>query len=173
MAVPFAKMHAAVTAERRDRETRDALSKLAKALVGKYAYKAMRDYDQRMCDLTIKDAGDAFMSCVPDNPLHAELHIDINKPVSIITILRGDFSKGELNSILLKLAKSYSRKCEALVLFKVKHLGIWVAYNTADPFPLSIPRLVVPSTCRGQNAITIMPLSTYIKMWNAKRGDND
>ena len=171
MAVPFAKMHAAVVSDRREREVRTTLVKLAKALVGKQSYQVMRDYDQRMCDLSLKDAGGAFMSCVPDNPLYADLYIDINNPVSIITLLKGDFKKGELKSILTRMAESYGRSTEAVVIFKVRHLGIWVAYNTADPYPVSIPRITIPSAQRGCSAITIMPMSTYIKLWEYKRGD--
>lgn len=171
MVVPFARTHAAVLADRRERDVRDILSKLAKALVGKNSYKVMKDYDSKMCDLTIHDAGDAFMASIPDNPLNADLYVDTGVPVSIISLLKGDVSKGGLRSILTYLAKSYAKKTEAVVVFKVKHLGSWVAYNTADPFPMSIPRIVLPSSQRGQSAITIMPMTTYIKMWNTKRGE--
>ena len=172
MGVPFAKMHAAVVADRREREVRGILNNLAKALVGEGSYKLMRDYDQRMVDLRLEDAGQAFMSCVPDNPLSVELHVDITNPVSIITLLKGDFKKGELQRILTKMAQSMASGYESLVVFKVKHLGAWVAYNTADPFPMSVPRIVVPSSMKGHSAITIVPMPTYIKMWNAKRGED-
>lgn len=173
MAVPFAKLHAAVCADRRERDVRDIASKLTKALVGRGASRVMRDYDSRMQDTHISDAGTALMSCIPDNPLIADLYIDTGKPVSIISILNGNFNKGDGQRILALLAKSFSQGMEAVVVFRVRHMGVWVAYNTADPFPLSIPRLVVPSSRAGQSAITMMPMSGYMKMWNLKRGDSE
>lgn len=171
MAVPFAKMHAAVLSERRDREVRDLLNKFAKAVVGKAAFRLMRDYDQRMLNLPISEAGDTFLSCLEINPLNADLYVDISQPVSIVTVLRGDLQKNTLRNIFLHLAKSASVQRDAVVIFKVKHLGAWVAYNTADPFPMSLPRIVIPSTVKNQSAVTLMPLNNYTKMWQAKRGE--
>ena len=171
MAVPFAKIHAAVLSERKDREVRDLLNKLAKAVVGKDAYRLMRDYDQRMLNLSIKDAGDAFLSCMNDNPFNADLYVDISQPVSIITVLRGDLSKNTLRNIFLHLAKSVAVQREAVVVFKVKHLGAWVAYNNADPYPSSLPRIVIPSTAKNQNSVTLMPMNNYMKLWQMKRGE--
>jgi hypothetical protein len=171
MAVPFAKMKAAVTAVRKEYDVRDILNKLAKALVGKYSYKVMQDYDKRMVDLSLNDAGTAFMSCIPENPLMADLYIDTGNPVSIITLLKGDTQNKDIRSLLMRFAKSAAVRSEAVVVFRVKHLGVWVAYNTADPIQMSVPRLILPSNTKGQNAITIMPMTTYIKMWDTKRGD--
>ena len=171
MAVPFAKMHAAVVSERRDREVRELINKFAKAVVGKAAYKLMRDFDQRMIGLPISDAGDAFLSCMDENPLNADLYVDITQLVSIVTVLRGDLQKNTLRNIFLHLAKSAAKQRDAVVIFKVKHLGAWVAYNTADPVQSSLPRIVVPSTVRNQTAITLMPLNNYTKMWQLKRGE--
>ena len=170
MTVPFAKIHAAVLSERKDREVRDLLNKLAKAVVGKDAYRLMRDYDQRMLNLSIKDAGDAFLSCMNDNQFNADLYVDISQPVSIITVLRGDLSKNTLRNIFLHLAKSAAVQREAVVVFKVKHLGAWVAYNNADPYPSSLPRIVIPSTAKNQNSVTLMPMNNYMKLWQMKRG---
>lgn len=173
MAVPFAKMHAAVVSERRDREVRELLNKFAKAIVGKAAYRLMRDYDQRMLNLSINDAGDALLSCMEENPLNADLYVDIANPVSIITVLRGDLQKNTLRNIFLHLAKSVGNQREAIVIFKVKHLGAWVAYNTADPYPSSLPRIVIPSTAKNQNSVILMPMNNYTKLWQAKRGETE
>lgn len=170
MAVPFAKTHAAVLSDRLDREVRELLFKFAKAVVGKQAYQLMRDWDQRMIGLSVNDAGDAFLSCMQDNPLNADLYVDPHQPVSIITVLKGDLKIAALRRIFMHLAKSAAEQRDAVVIFKVKHLGAWVAYNTADPYNASIPRIVLPATNKGQSAVSLMPLNNYVKMWELKRG---
>ena len=171
MAVPFAKINALVTAERQDMETRDIVSKVAKALVGKRAYSVMRDYDKRMENLHRSDAGSALLSCISDCPLDAELYIDICEPVSIWQVIRGVTPSGRFRNILNNLAKAKAMHRDSVVVFKVKHLGPWVAYNTADPYRTSTPRIVIPSSVPGQSSITVMPLTNYSAMWEAKRGE--
>lgn len=170
MTVPFARLKAAVNKERQDGEVRTVLGKLAKALVGKKAFKVMRDYDQRMCDLTSKDAGEAFLSCIPDCPLNAELFVDVGQPLSVVSLFSG--AQG-IQRILKHIAAAYAKRAEAVVLFKVRHFGFWVAYNTADPYPVSVPRIVFPAQSKGMSAVTFMPLATYLRMWEEKIGGVD
>jgi hypothetical protein len=172
-AVPFAKINALVQEDRKDRDVREILYKLAKALTGKSAYRVMQDYDQRMSHLSREEAGAALMSCIPDNPLDAELYVDIAEPISIVQLMKGVTAKSKVRRILAHLAQADSMGREGVVVFKVRHLGAWVAYNTADPYNISTPRVVLPSTMRGQASITIMPLDNYGAMWAARRGEND
>lgn len=168
--VPFARFQAAVNTDRKERETREVLSKLAKALVGNQAARVMREYDSRIADSGMKDPGAAFMSCIPDNPLYAELYVDTGAPISMITLLRGDPTTSAFRRVLGYMARAYNEGKESVVLFKVKHLGFWVAYNTADPASLAIPRIVIPATAKGISAITAMPIYSYIELWQRRVG---
>lgn len=103
---------------------------------------------------------------------NADLYI-VDQPVSMIKLLKGDLFKNKtITNILMNFAKSNKHDMGAIVLFRVKHLGTYIAYNMADPAHVPIPRLVLPSSEKHQSAISIMPISTYAEMCNKARGDN-
>lgn len=172
MSVPFAKTHIALVAERKSFETREALFKLARAFVGSKAAKLMIDYDRLSADYgRTQNAGGLFASCFSELPIKAEIFVHTGQAVSLLSILRGTVSKGSLREVLLYFAKVAASQDDALVIFKVKHLGFWVAYNTPDPVRCSVPRVVIPSTKEGQSSVTMMPLTEYTKMWEIKKGE--
>ena len=171
MAVPFAKTHVALLAERKTFETREVLFKLAKAFVGNKAAKLMADYDRLYVDFgKAQNAGAIFASCFSELPIKADIYVHAGSAVALLSILRGTVSKGPLRDVLLYFAQAAASQEDALVLFKVKHLGFWIAYNTPDPIRCNVPRVVIPSTKNGQSSITMMPLTEYTKMWELKKG---
>ena len=171
MAVPFAKTHVALKAERKNFETREALFKLARAFVGSKAARLMADYDRLSTDYgKTQNAGGIFASCFSELPIKAEIYVHTGSPVSLLSILRGAVSRGALREVLLYFAQAAVAHEDALVLFKVKHLGYWAAYNAPDPIRCNVPRVVIPSTREGQSSITMMPLTEYAKMWEIKKG---
>lgn len=171
MTVPFAKLHAAVIAERTASETRAALSRLAKALAGNKAYVVMRDFDQRSADCKHENAGEIFLSCFSEAPMRSELVVDFGKPVSLLSLLSGRMINEGLRRVMKHLAEFYGRGSECVVLFKMSHFGCWVAYNSPDPYPLSVPRVVLPSSGK-MSSITFIPLTSYCRMWEAKKGSS-
>ena len=172
MAVPFAKTHIALVAERKNFETREALFKLAKAFVGGKAARLMADFDRLSADYRgTQNAGSLFASCIPELPIKAEIFVHTGSAVSLLSILRGNAVKGRFREVLLYFAQAAANQEHALVLFKVNHMGFWAAYNCPDPIKCSIPRIVIPSTKEGQDNVVMMPLSSYVKMWEIKKGN--
>lgn len=172
MAVPFAKTHTALQAERKNFETREALFKLAKAFAGPKASRLMADFDNISAQVgNRQNAGSIFASCFNELPIKADIIVYTGQPVSLLAMLRGNFKKGSMRELLLLFAQADAQGSPALILFKVRHLGWWVGYNTPDPVRCSVPRLVVPSTKDGQNGLTLLQLSEFINMWNLKKGE--
>lgn len=172
MAVPFARTHTALQAERKAFETREALFKLAKAFVGPKAAKLMADYDNISSQIGNKqNAGSIFASCFNELPVRADILVHTGQPVSLLSVLRGNFKKGAMNTLLLLFAQADAEGSPALILFKVKHLGWWVGYNMPDPVRCSVPRLVIPSIADGQTSLTLLQLSEFVKMWELKKGN--
>lgn len=172
MGVPFKKMQLAVRNERRELLIRDMLSQFAKALNKRSVSRVMRDFDDAYTSRPEDSPANVFMSCHPQMP-NADLYI-VDQPVSMIKLLKGDLFKNKtITNILMNFAKSNKNNMGAMVLFRVKHLGTYVAYNIADPTYVPIPRLVLPSSELHQSAISIMPITTYAEMCSRAKGSEE
>lgn len=172
MGVPFKKMQLAVRNERRELLIRDMLSQFAKALNKRSVSRVMRDFDDAYASRPEDSPANVFMSCHPQMP-NADLYI-VDQPVSMLKLLKGDLFKNKtITNILMNFAKSNKNNMGAIVLFRVKHLGTYVAYNIADPAYVPIPRLVLPSSELHQSAISIMPITTYAEMCSRAKGSEE
>lgn len=173
MAVPFSKMQVAVREQREQFQNREMLSSLAKAICGRSAYRVMRDFEAMMANRPDEDPVLLFRSCIPILQDTVDIYL-IQEPVSMLSLIKGDLFKNKtLNKMLMCFGKSAKIGSSAIIVFKVKHLGNYVAYNMEDPITVSIPRILIPSTEKNQQAITIMPMTSYNKVWAKQRGDEN
>jgi hypothetical protein len=114
-----------------------------------------------------------FRSCLSILQDTVDIYL-IQEPVSMLALIKGDLFKNKmLNRMLMSFGKSAKIGNSAIVVFKVKHLGNYVAYNMEDPITVPIPRILIPSTGTNQQAITIMPMTSYSKIWAKQRGDEN
>lgn len=160
--VPFAALKVAVNTDSKEREIRDMLSVFAKAITGRSTYKVMQDYDKLMSELPSTNPAEALMSCIKDNKFNGELYV-INESISILQLFKADFNKcSTLQKIMRCFANSASRGESAGVLFKVKHLGLYIAYNVQIP-STPVPRIVLPSVAKNMASIQFMPIKNFEK----------
>lgn len=158
--VPFASLKVAVNLDSKEREIREMLSAFTKAITGRSTYKVMQDYDKIMSEIPNTNPGEALLSCIKDNKFNGELFV-INDSISILQLFKADFTKNDtLRKIMNCFASAASRGESAGVLFKVRHLGLYVAYNIQIP-STPVARLVLPSSIRNQAAIQFMPIKNF------------
>lgn len=160
--IPFAALKVAVNTDSKEREIRDMLSMFAKAITNKSAHKIMQDYDRLLSEMPNTNPAEALMSCIKDNKFNGDLYV-LNESISILQLFKADFNKcNTLQKIMSCFAKSANKGEAAGVLFKVKHLGVYVAYNVQIP-STPVPRIVFPSNIKNMASIQFMPIKNFEK----------
>jgi hypothetical protein len=160
MAVPFGKMtRKVVDNEAQDYEIRDMLRSFAKVMFDNPS-KIMRDFDKVSIDYPRGSEGSAFMSVLPESHLDCDCKVLLGR-TSILSLLAGKVSSSpEIKKLLTHFGNSATRGEHLLILFKVKHLGLFVAHNMALPYT-STPRIVIASSAKGTDAIQIQSLKSF------------
>lgn len=159
MAVPFGKLTKGIDAEAKAYEVRDMLRSFAKVMFENPS-KIMRDFDRVSQDFGAGGEGTAFMSVIPDCNLECDCKVLTGK-VSILSLLAGRVSSSpELKRLLTQFGNSAAKGEHLLVLFKVKHLGIFVAHNMPFSYTAT-PRIVIASSNKGTDAIQIQSLKSF------------
>lgn len=157
MAVPFGKLKV-IDAEARSYEVRDMLKSFAKAMFDRPG-AIMQTFDSTVSDFSDNNEGNAFMAAVPNNPFDCDCYVMPGR-LSILSLLRGTSASADIQKLLKRFAISNSQGASLMILFKVKHLGIFVAHNMSLPYT-STPRIVIASSNRGTDAIQIQSLSNF------------
>ena len=170
MAVPFGKMtKKVIDQEAQDYEIRDMLRSFAKAMFDNPS-KIMRDYDKVSADYSRGSEGSAFMSVLPDSNLDCDCKVMLGK-TSILSLLAGKVSSSpEMKRILTHFGNSAALGEHLLLLFRVKHLGLFVAHNMPMQYT-STPRIVIASTMKGTDAIQIQSIKSFAAD-NSQRKEN-
>lgn len=143
------------------------LADFVKAIEPSSAYNTMKAADASMEGEPLSKFPNIVQACLV-TPQTFVLEVS-TKPMLLSTLMHMEplFQSEWFRDVATKMQQTLNESAsDTLVVFKMKHNGVWVAHNITMP-QTAVTRIVLPAIAAGVPAIQVMPLAHFASDYKA------